>query len=354
MMRGNIGDPVLYYELENMYNHITGTNHYWIHRPIGRKTTTFEVVMYNNFAKALVIGGHGLLMPDAGRNNHSGWLFNFSKEHLEKIKIPIVVLAIGYNSFRNENDFCEGFGPHINKCVEKSVFFGLRNYGSINALKRYLLTNNAQKVKFQPCPTTMLSMYEKDIPSVSQQNVIVICLAFDKFLNRFGDCFDELINSLCGYCRLFLRRGYEVKFIVHSQTDANSIYARICEERGVPILCLSNRKIDEILSFYKSVKLVVGMRGHSLMIPWGMRIPVISLNTQDKQKWFIETTGHNERSIEIDDAELLPKLVTQTEYILNHYEDVIEDIAKKQNEFWNISTTNFLYIENVIQQSAKY
>lgn len=48
------------------------------------------------------------------------------------------MVAVGYNRFRSQDDFEPYFKDNINKIAEKSIFIGLRNNGSIKALKNYV------------------------------------------------------------------------------------------------------------------------------------------------------------------------------------------------------------------------
>ena len=81
-MTGNVGDPLLFYELENQFNTISGKEYAWYHRRILSRISKFEIWCWNHFAKGLIVGGHGLLMVDTGRNENSGWQLNVSLQKL--------------------------------------------------------------------------------------------------------------------------------------------------------------------------------------------------------------------------------------------------------------------------------
>lgn len=349
-MIGNVGDPILYKELEILYDHITKEKNQWLHRSIAYEISKFEVWLYNRYAKAVFIGGHGLLMIDTGKNDNSGWQFNIKIDNLKKLKSPIAFLAIGYNTFRGQTDFIPIFNKHINLCVSKSILFGLRNYGSITALMPYLSNESKQKITFQPCPTTMLALYE-NYADVMPSNNIAICLAFDRFENRFGNSYETIVEEIFAYAEYWKNQGYKILFYIHNASDLKTEYYKAFENEGYHVKCLSGMLAKEIFNFYRSQKLIVGMRGHSLMIPWGLRIPVISLTTQNKQKWFIETTGHPEYSIEITTPNLSMELNSKTLYILEHYEQSVEDIIRKQQEFYELTNNNFISIKNEISKN---
>lgn len=353
IMNGNVGDPLLYYELEKLYDTVTGERHNWYHRHINREIKRIEVIIYNMFARAIILGGHGLLMIDTGKNNNSGWQFNIKIENLRMIKKPFAVLAIGYNTFRGQGDFNNAFIPHINQCIKQSVVFGLRNYGSMRALSNYVTSSNKEKICFQPCPTTMLSMYE-NLKKIEKQKSIGICLAFDRFQNRFSSDFNVIFSKLIEFANHWSSEGYSIQFFVHNPPDLESVYAGRFQESGYQLHNLSGRHIKDVLRFYQEKMIIIGMRGHSLMIPWGLLTPVISLTTQNKQKWFMEITDHDNRSIEVNNPDFLPKLNYEVKYILDNYEKAVDEIKKKQEIFYEKTKVNIMKIEQEIRYHKIY
>ena len=164
--------------------------------------------------------------------NYSGRIHRKTKGAKQKINIQSIS-----NVFNDGEHFIPVFKEHIKLCVEKSVFFGLRNYGSINSVKKYLPDYLRDKLKYQPCPTTIIEA-----------------------------------------------GANKITFFGHHILDKHSRYAKFFENSGYPILPLYKYPENDIYKFYKAKKLVIGMRGHSLMIPFGLTVPVISLETQEKQK----------------------------------------------------------------------
>ena len=346
----NVGDPILYYELERMFDVLTGKKHTWVHLVYNIDLDRKWIFVINKFSKLLLIGGHGLMMSDCNYKN-SGWLFNVSIKNLQRIKTPMVFFAIGYNPFRRQSPFLPVFNSHVEECVKKALFFSLRNYGSIQCVKNHVSPSCHESIKFQPCPTTMLSLYE-DLPHVIQRNEIGICLAFDRFIYRFKIDFDEVIDQLVRYKEHYEQEGYKVTFFVHSGNDLKHEKCKAFNNFGIEVLPLVGLSIDEVYEFYKTKKLIVGMRGHSLMIPFGLRVPCISLTNQDKQKFFMEIIGHVDRNVEVDSTDFYSKLVKETDFILDNYNDELEYIDKMQSEFYNITKNNVEYIMNHLNEDT--
>ena len=65
---------------------------------------------------------------------------------------------------------------------------------------------------------------------------------------------------------------------------------------------------EEFLNYYVQPELMIAMRGHAQMIPFGCKTPVISLISHDKLKWFLEDIEHPEWGIEVLDNEFEEKL----------------------------------------------
>ena len=114
----------------------------------------------------LLIGGGGLILPDAASNKISGWQWNISIENLKKIRVPIYVMSIGYNLFYGQSiDMQDNksnvktkyilntFKKHITTLIKKSSYFSLRHKGDIKELLKVIGPEYKNKIIFQPCPT---------------------------------------------------------------------------------------------------------------------------------------------------------------------------------------------------------
>jgi hypothetical protein len=346
----NVGDVILYNRLECVFNVTMEMKNTWYHRLAFGEITPLEIFLINKYAKIIIVGGHGLLMPSSNENGNSGWGFNIKIKNIGKIKTPIAFFAIGYNIFRGKNNFIPIFRKHITKCLEKSLFFGLRNYGSINAIKEYLPEYLYSKISYQPCTTTMTSIYsnENDVLKTKTANEIAVSIAFNQFKNRFGDNYQSIFEQLMEYCHTMEQNGFKIILCGHHVLDVYNKHAKYFKLHGFSIRSLYKYSENTVCEFYKSKKLVISMRGHGLMIPFGLNVPILSLTTQDKQKWFIETTGHGEWNIELTNN-LYRNLLDNTLKILDNYEYIRNEIMKIQKINKEITDRNIHYIENNIQ-----
>ena len=350
----NTGDIVLYNGVENLFDKIMDIKNIWYHRLAFGEITFLEIILINKYCKLLIVGGHGLLMPESNINKNSGWGFNIKLENLKKIKIPIVFFAIGYNIFSEKDKFNIKFKNHLIECVHKSLFFGLRDYGSINFIKSCLPDNLHEKINFQPCPTTMINIYKNNFIDISNNTAseIAISVAFNRFKDRFSKNYLNVFEQIIKYCEYMKRKGYKISFTGHHILDIHNKHSKHFGKYGFKIFPLYKYNEKYVLDYYKNKKLVISMRGHGLMIPFGLNVPIISITTQSKQKWFIETIRHDEWNINIDDN-IYDRLIMQSEKIINNYSYIKNEMYDIQKNNMYISEKNIKYIIDKINVKIK-
>jgi len=79
------------------------------------------------------------------------------------------------------------------------------------------------------------------------------------------------------------------------------------------------------------------------MIPFGLSLPTISLTTQDKQKYFLETIGHIDWSIDVNNN-FYTELVQKTFEIINNYGDILQDLILKRENNQKTTEINMEFI----------
>lgn len=236
------------------------------------------------------MAGGGLFLPDTNANQISGWQWAVSKDLLNAINKPVIVFSVGYNYFPGQQVsslFCE----NIEVLVKKSLFVGLRNRGSVEAIKRLLPDELKEKVVYQPCTTTLIRRLFKDIPTKKDTQNIAINIAFDRADRRFGKNKDMILSQVACFVDKISKRGYK-PIIVYHCTEDNKIKPYLEKiSASYDEMNLADTTPDKVFDFYNSVDLVCGMRGHAQMIPFGLNCEIISLGTHDKMKWFLDDIG---------------------------------------------------------------
>jgi polysaccharide pyruvyl transferase WcaK-like protein len=335
---GNAGDTLLPLTIRESLTRESPINWKGIH---AHRVVNRNVLKTLQEQDGLLIGGGGLFLNDTNPNNLSGWQWSCSLKKLEQINRPLAVFAVGYNRFRGQKDFKPIFRDHLQLLAEKSVFIGLRNSGSIQAIKSYLPTQLHAKVHYQPCPTTLLhTLYSFPPPLDSTQPpTIAINAAFDRLQLRLGDQYASILKQIALACKQ-LSQDYQIVYYAHAKSDHQMI--PYLEQAQVP-----HRRVDlfhvpakTIIEAYQKPALVIGMRGHAQMIPFGCTTPILSLISHDKMRWFLQDIDRPQWGIEMNQPDLTEKLIVNATSMLNNRPSIQQDIRNLQAALSETTQTN--------------
>ncbi len=169
--------------------------------------------------------------------------------------------------------------------------------------------------------------------------------AFDREDMRFGDKKEEILTALAKTLKV-LSKDYEIKYFVHTRTDKNMLPYLDAEKLEYEIVALyEDMSMDRFLEIYSSPALLLAMRGHAQLIPFGCGTPTLSIISHDKLAWFLEDVGHPEWGVDVMDPNFEEKLNKTAKNMLENREQVIQEIEQAKNELWNITTDNLRSLE---------
>lgn len=335
---GNAGDVMLPIALHDIWNR-DAKSIKWDNQSVYPKVDQ-ELVDKINKTKGLIIGGGGLFLKDTNANKISGWQWPCSIEMLEKIDVPIVFYAVGYNRFRGQEEFDDFFTDNLRAFVEKSAYMGIRNSGSINALKNYLPEHLHHKLRFQPCMTTFLSEIYPDVTNYNEKkDFVAVNAAFDRSQLRFGEKIGDILNDTAKAIKT-ISKDMPIKFYSHMPSD--DAFLPFLQSYGVKyeLVKLSNVHPTKIIQEYAKPKLVVGMRGHAQMIPFGCKTPIVSIVSHNKMQWFLDDIGQPKWGADVLSETYQQDLEKRMINSLENTSAEIEYISKKQKELFEISQFN--------------
>ena len=337
--KGNAGDNLLVPALRDSIEKSIDMPVNWCHKSV-RDVLDDETVQSINNSKGLLIGGGGLFLKDTNTNEISGWQWPCSLNELDKIKVPMYILGVGYNRFRGQDDFEPYFIENINEVVRKSKFVGLRNNGSVRAIQQYLDENLKGKVHFHPCATTVLSkLYRMPSVNVDKPFIAVNC-AFDRSNMRYGERKEEILRSITNVLKHYSLQ-YNIKYYAHMQSDKEILPYFDEVQLQYEVVDLDNRlATDDFLRIYSEPVLVLAMRGHAQLIPFGCQTPVLSIISHDKLQWFLEDIGHIEWGIDVREDEFYKKLMQTMQYMLSNLSKIKTEIVISQEKLWEITKEN--------------
>ncbi|GAA1933606.1 hypothetical protein GCM10009689_11500 [Brevibacterium antiquum] len=263
-----------------------------------REVDTALVERINARADAVVIGGGGLFLQDTNPNRLSGWQWNISAEALAAIEVPLIIYALGDNRFPGQPQFDELMRSHVSQVLDQSVFFGLRNTGSIETMSRFLGAGG-DRIRFQPCPTTIAGLlYEPLIgrrPDPSQK-VLAIQMLVHPRQQAAGYDAEVIHQATIEAARLLVAKEWTILSVPFHPDDAEVSRKLVAEVPEVKEIRLYGSDVGFFTGFdlFSRIPYVLGGRGHAQMIPFGVGSIPISLDLHAKLGYFAHDIGHPE------------------------------------------------------------
>ncbi|MFE9724711.1 polysaccharide pyruvyl transferase family protein [Streptomyces sp. NPDC005794] len=301
-----------------------------------------------NARRGIVVGGGGLFLPDTAPNSNSGWQWNIPDDVLDRITAPLAVFAVGYNVFDGQRYRRERFAASLRALVGKSAFFGLRNQGSVDRVRELLPEELRDRVRYQPCPTTVARHLDPgpDDGAGRDDTVLVNC-AYDRAGLRFGHDYGHFLAETATAVRAIGERA-EVRYAAHMPADEKFVHD-LRREHGIalpvePLYLFSNDRIREL---YRRTRLVIGMRGHAGMIPFGCGTPIISLVSHPKLAYFLSDLDRPDWGVSVHDRSLGARLAERAAAVLDDHGAAVADVHGRQEHLWSVTRANLAELRDL-------
>jgi polysaccharide pyruvyl transferase WcaK-like protein len=347
---GNYGDTLLFEAVRETFEGFAGGAAFEVYdsRPL-RDPVGHKLVDYINANfDAVVVGGGGLFLRDTNPNASSGWQWNISLEQLRRIEKPLIVFAVGNNRFMGQPDFGDPFTEHVNLTLEKSVFFGLRNHGSIETVREYIRPENRDRVVYQPCPTTISSYLYPDLyrPSIDHERHLGVHSIVGKRQARAGFDAAKIYAAQADVLERLVREGWTVESLPHARADMK--FHDVIAARGIPA-STSRLWGDRDLLFrgvqhFADLPIMLGTRGHAQMVPFGMGAIPLSLHVHDKIRYFATDIGHAEWAIDPRADDFTDQLYRTVNEVHERQPALREELAGVREGFYRTTLDNLATI----------
>lgn len=342
----NAGDKVLPEAVRSCFTADTGPGRW--HRQHAHLLVDEDGLERLNARRAVIVGGGGLFLPDTAPNGNSGWQWNIPDDVLARITAPLAVFAVGYNVFDGQRYRRERFAASLRALVERSAFFGLRNHGSVARVRELLPASLGEKVRYQPCPTTVARHLDARLaePAVREDTVLINC-AYDRAGLRFGHDYGHFLAEMAAAIRA-ISGAAEVRYAAHMPADERFV-DDLRREHGLtlpvePLYLLSN---DAIRDLYRRTRLVIGMRGHAGMIPFGCGTPVISLVSHPKLAYFLADIDRPDWGVSVHERALGARLAERALAVLADHPAAVADVHDRQRTLWSVTRENLALLREL-------
>lgn len=260
---------------------------------------------------------------------------------MDRIDVPVIVYAVGFNAFDGQSYGFDRFRTSLTKLVERAAFFGLRNHGSIEKVRALLPAGLRDKVRYQPCPTTVTrQLVDGWSDPARRDDTVLINAAYDRAGLRFGHDYGYFLAQMAEAVRAIGEHA-EVKCVAHALDDERIAFD-LRREHGIslPVVPLYDADNDAIRAEFARTKLVIGMRGHATMIPFGCGTPVISLISHPKMAYFLADIDRPGWGVSVHDRHLGRRLTDLAVSLLDDHGAAVADVHGRQQELWKITQSN--------------
>jgi|TARA_R110000803_G_scaffold210841_1_gene284318 hypothetical protein len=257
-----------------------------------------DTVKLINQGDMLLVGGGGLVMRGDGFSTDSGWQFNISLPNLADIEVPIVVYGIGYNNFPYEDPLSDQVWEHLRIVQNRAALFSVRDQGT----KQVLMQHGLKDMDVIPDPATSLPTVDTGLFLGDCSLAVGVNWAGDRQGLRSKGTMEDDIRAFCSLLSGFLEtvEGSKAFFIPHVNYDILAYeYFKKCMpgkiENIIDIMPElwpeSFARVPLFADVYSKMDLVIGMRGHSLIIPFGQGTPIVGYGQHTKLDFFAAETG---------------------------------------------------------------
>lgn len=290
----NYGDTLLFESVRNVFTGFAGGQafEFYDRAPLRERVSPSLVNSINEQADAIVVGGGGLFLADTNPNPRSGWQWDISLEQLRRLKVPIIVFAVGNNRFIDQADFADPFREHLALTAEKSIFFGLRNHGSVATIAEYLPAGLKERVVYQPCPTTLAAHIYPDLARpVSSQRVLGVQQLVGKRQQRAGFSPADIGADTVAALTRLKADGWKINSVPFAGGDQHFdkvLTAHNLADEVTPLHGQGGRLLFSGLRHFPDLPVFFGTRGHAQMVPFGMGTMPVSVMVHNKLRWFAE------------------------------------------------------------------
>ncbi|HWJ84713.1 MAG TPA: glycosyltransferase [Cellulomonas sp.] len=337
---GNYGDVLLPAAVREAVTHVRGVADW--HGVHVHQVFDDAAVDAVNQTSGLLVGGGGLFLPDTSPNGNSGWQWNVPDASLDRLDVPLGLVAVGYNLFPGQEFVGSRFRESLTRVVERAQLVGLRNRGSIERVRALLPAGLADRVTYVPCPTTILGLlpgtaYTDPVEEAATRDVVYLNVAYDRSALRFKDEYPAFLAEIDTFVR-GLAGVAHVRIGAHTIPDER-IATDLFREHGtrVGVDSFFRLGVEETTRLYRQAALVVGMRGHAGMIPFGLGTPILSLVSHPKLRYFLEDVGRPEWGVDVAERHLGGRLLELSNDVLGAQERYREQVADARADLYGTS-----------------
>jgi len=261
----------------------------------------------------VVLGGGGILYHRPQDGSPSGWGFDIPQELLRTLTVPYAVYSTGYNyrAYASEH-FPAHTAAHVRETVRRAAHFSVREPGSIRMMRERFGVDGG--VELVPDCALHVEPARVHLPQLAADRpTIGLCLRLDRAQERFAppfaQSFEHFVRTMIDSLRAMIERdGCQVVFTPHLLTPNDVEVGELLKaslpagsivllHEAMPALYTgaSLERPSLLAGVYQRCAAVLGQRLHSLIVPFAVGTPVVSVASTASSAWMQEYFGVDAR-----------------------------------------------------------
>ena len=342
-----------------------------------------------NRVLGVIVGGGGLFYPRSAfsRQAISGWQWQAPTPLLRRLAPRLFLFGVGFNEFDGsvQSSSEASTDPSVNRShleafrrswaalADGSSAIGLRESHSLRHMRARFPLPTAEgqaRVRYQPCATTLVGHVHPSLASTTllgRAKVLSINLAADQPNLRLGEGGEPIVlEALLLWAEGAARRGWHVHVVDTMMGDSARFLAYAggrLRSGGIEHVpwrhCCSS--YSRIYRYYRGVTVAASMRGHGVMVPFGIHCATISLLSHDKVRAFIDDIGRPEWGVELSSrrraakgsAAIAAELTALLERIHTNRTAIYEQIVAAQRALVAVTARNMVPLAEDVLRRAR-
>ncbi|MCA9608614.1 MAG: polysaccharide pyruvyl transferase family protein [Myxococcales bacterium] len=267
------------------------------------------IATVNEHYDLVVLAGGGFIYHRPHDGSASGWGFDIPEELIPTLRVPYAIYSTGYNyrAFAEER-FPPQTASHLRATVRHAAHFSVREHGSMRILREeYGVTD---PIDFVPDAALHVQPIHAHLPQLDPDRPSIgLCLRLDRADERFpppfAESFEHYVRTLVeSMRRQVVEEGCQVVFTPHLLTKTDVEVGALLKQslpagsvvllhEAIPSLYgPASLELPGVLAgVYRRLDTVLGQRLHSLILPFAVGTPVVSITSTESSAWMQEEFG---------------------------------------------------------------
>lgn len=272
----------------------------------------------NRYADAVVVGGS---------DQYNGWSLRIRKDEIEELAPPLYLIGLGASSKNLDGK------PNINKESHYEDIRAANEAAAMSSVRdkatSYFLTEHGVKKHIiTGCPAMYLFDNKFEL---KDSNYCLLTFPFPVIRGSNREMFENLTVIIKELIKYLKSKGQKAIISCHDDRDVARAQEIFPEEQ----LFFSNYP-EDYYDLYDNATAVIGTRLHATILASGLGTPFININLDLRGKSFSETFGLDNHNIDSDDSELMSKLFSGIDAILDNHLTALTDFYKVKSRYRKI------------------